>query len=104
MTRARRGGFAILQAQVWQKNAAPRVCFSLCAPARRQILDSLRNFVGIEVNKTFGAGKKQIIMQPQMRLCISDNLMIGIVTGVPLSRQNERFSTFFRLIYEPLHH
>lgn len=68
------------------------------------MISGTRNFVGIEVNKTFGPGERQIIMRPQMRLCISDNLMIGIVAGVPLSRQNERFSTFFRLIYEPPHH
>jgi hypothetical protein len=40
---------------------------------------------------------------PQMRVDISDNLLIGIVTGIPISKENERFSTFLRLIYEPKH-
>ncbi len=38
-----------------------------------------------------------------MRVGIADNLLVGIVTGVPISRESERFSTFLRLIYEPGH-
>jgi hypothetical protein len=34
---------------------------------------------------------------------MADNLMVGIVAGVPISRENQRFSTFIRLIYEPKH-
>jgi hypothetical protein len=41
-------------------------------------------------------------VRPQMRVGIADNLLIGIVAGIPVSRENERFSTFLRLIYEPL--
>lgn len=68
------------------------------------MISGTRNFIGLEANKSFGPRGAQIIVRPQMRLCISDNLMIGIVAGVPISRQNERFSTFFRIIYEPPHH
>jgi hypothetical protein len=28
---------------------------------------------------------------------------VGIVTGIPVNRENERFSSFLRLIYEPSH-
>jgi hypothetical protein len=38
-----------------------------------------------------------------MRVGIADNLLIGIVTGIPIKRENERLSTFLRLIYEPGH-
>ena len=42
-------------------------------------------------------------MRPQMRVGIVDNLMIGIVGGIPVSRENERLSSFLRLIWEPKH-
>jgi hypothetical protein len=63
-----------------------------------------RNFVGIEVNKNFSETGNDIILRPQMRVGITDNLMVGIVSGIPISTtNNERFSTFIRLIYEPGH-
>jgi hypothetical protein len=42
-------------------------------------------------------------IRPQMRLGIADNLLIGIVGGIPVSRENERLSSFVRLIWEPAH-
>ncbi|HCM76279.1 MAG TPA: phosphoribosylformylglycinamidine synthase, partial [Cytophagales bacterium] len=35
---------------------------------------------------------------------ISEDLMIGIVPGIPVSKEKERLSVFLRLIYEPGHH
>lgn len=60
-----------------------------------------RNFIGIEFNKTIENGDFRMTVRPQMRVGIADNFMIGIVTGVPISKENERFSSFLRLIYEP---
>jgi hypothetical protein len=62
-----------------------------------------RNFVGLEVNKFWGSADFDMTIRPQMRLAISEQLMMGIVTGIPIRRENERFSTFLRLIYEPKH-
>lgn len=62
-----------------------------------------RNFIGIELNKEFRSNDFDMVIRPQMRVGISDNLMIGIVTGIPIDRENQRFSTFLRLIYEPGH-
>ncbi len=59
-----------------------------------------RNFVGVEFNKTFDGQDFDMTMRPQMRLGIADNLMVGIVAGIPISRENERFSSFVRLIWE----
>lgn len=42
-------------------------------------------------------------IRPQMRLEITDNLLIGIVAGIPVSKENERLSSFARLIWEPAH-
>lgn len=59
------------------------------------------NFIGIELNKEIHNGAFDMVIRPQMRVGIIDNLLIGIVTGIPISKENERFSTFLRLIYEP---
>ncbi|WKN31849.1 phosphoribosylformylglycinamidine synthase [Porifericola rhodea] len=62
-----------------------------------------RNFIGIEFNKTFREHDFDMTIRPQMRLAIMDNLMIGIVGGIPIFRENERMSSFVRLIWEPGH-
>ncbi|PKQ46416.1 HAEPLYID family protein [Confluentibacter flavum] len=68
------------------------------------MIPGTRNFIGIEFNKTLDAGDFDMTMRPQMRVGIADNLLVGIVTGIPVARENERFSTFLRLIWEPAHH
>jgi hypothetical protein len=62
-----------------------------------------RNFVGVEVNKTWASADFDMTLRPQMRLQINDQLLIGIVTGVPVKRERERLSMFLRFIYEPRH-
>lgn len=65
------------------------------------MISGTRNFIGVEFNKDVGSGYFDMTIRPQMRIGVTDNLLIGIVTGIPVSRENERFSTFLRLIYEP---
>jgi hypothetical protein len=67
------------------------------------MITGTRNFIGVEFNKEFSKSDFDMTIRPQMRVGIADNLLIGIVTGIPISRENERFSTFLRLIYEPGH-
>jgi len=67
------------------------------------MITGTRNFVGIEFNKELSNHDFDMTIRPQMRVGIADNLLIGIVTGIPINRENERFSTFLRLIYEPGH-
>ena len=67
------------------------------------MISGTRNFIGIELNKTIDNRNFDMTMRPQMRLGIADNLLIGIVAGIPVSRENERFSSFVRLIWEPGH-
>lgn len=67
------------------------------------MISGTRNFIGIELNKGFTRKDFDMTIRPQMRLGISNNLMVGIVTGIPINRENQRFSTFFRMIYEPKH-
>lgn len=65
------------------------------------MIPGTRNFVGLEFNKEFRRGDFDMIIRPQMRVGLSHNLMVGIVTGVPIRREKQRFSSFLRLIYEP---
>lgn len=61
-----------------------------------------RNFVGVEFNKEIQeSGNFDMVIRPQMRLVIHESLMVGVVTGIPTYKQQERLSSFVRLIYEP---
>lgn len=67
------------------------------------MISGTRNFIGVEFNKSFAKNDFDMTIRPQMRLGIADHLMIGIVAGIPVSRENERLSSFARLIWEPGH-
>lgn len=67
------------------------------------MIPGTRNFIGVEFNKTIDGDDFDMTVRPQMRLGIADDLMVGIVAGVPVRRENERFSSFVRLIWEPGH-
>jgi hypothetical protein len=60
-----------------------------------------RNFIGLEVNKEIHKGKLEAVLRPQMRVGLAENLMVGIVTGIPVNRERESLSSFVRIIYEP---
>ncbi|HEY3402588.1 MAG TPA: HAEPLYID family protein [Ohtaekwangia sp.] len=72
-------------------------------PSFHYMISGTGSFIGVEFNQTVEDGDFDMIIRPQMRVEIADNLLIGIVTGIPISRENERLSTFLRLIYEPGH-
>lgn len=67
------------------------------------MIPGTRNFIGFEVNKEIKSGDFDMTLRPQMRVSVADNLIIGIVTGIPIQREMQRFSSFIRLIYEPGH-
>jgi len=67
------------------------------------MLPDSRNFIGIEINQSLGPDGFHTTLRPQMRLDIHEQLMLGLVVGIPLFREEERLSTFIRLIYEPQH-
>lgn len=67
------------------------------------MIPGTRNFVGVEFNKSFHHGDFDMTIRPQMRVGLADNLLVGIVTGIPINREDQRFSSFLRLIYEPGH-
>lgn len=64
------------------------------------MIPGTRNFMGVELNKEFHGHDFDMVIRPQLRLGIADNLLIGIVAGIPVGRENQRFSSFVRLIWE----
>lgn len=67
------------------------------------MIPGTRNFIGLESNKAWDKQDFNLVFRPQMRVSLADNMMVGIVGGIPVGRENQRLSTFMRLIYEPGH-
>lgn len=67
------------------------------------MISGTKNFIGVEVNQILLSNNLNTVIRPQMRLVITDNILIGIVAGIPIKKDNERLSTFVRLIWEPKH-
>jgi hypothetical protein len=67
------------------------------------MIPGTRNFIGIEFNKSYIPGDFDMVIRPQMRVSLAENFLVGIVTGIPVERENQRFSMFTRLIWEPGH-
>jgi hypothetical protein len=67
------------------------------------MISGTKNFFGIEINKDLSSDNIKMILRPQMRVSVADNLLVGIVTGIPVQKNNERLSSFVRVIYEPGH-
>lgn len=65
------------------------------------MISGTRNFIGVEVNNSWADKKVDTVVRPQMRVGVSPNFLIGILGGVPIHRDNQRFSMFMRLIWEP---
>jgi hypothetical protein len=68
------------------------------------MIPSTRNFIGIELISSFEHNDFDLTIRPEMRLGIAENILIGIVGGIPVQRENQRLSSFIRLIWEPIHH
>ncbi|MBL7963995.1 MAG: phosphoribosylformylglycinamidine synthase [Flavobacteriales bacterium] len=67
------------------------------------MITGTRNFVGIETNMAVEQGDFDMTLRPQMRVGIAENFLVGIVAGIPVARESERFSMFTRIIWEPAH-
>lgn len=67
------------------------------------MITGTRNFIGIEFNKEVKESDFDMTIRPQMRVGLTDNLLVGVVTGIPISRESQRLSMFLRIIYEPKH-
>ncbi|MGM0946253.1 MAG: HAEPLYID family protein [Bacteroidota bacterium] len=65
------------------------------------MISGTRNFIGLEVNQYLENGNLETTLRPQMRVGLAENLMIGIVSAIPLGQPNNGLGSFVRIIYEP---
>ncbi|MBN7811914.1 phosphoribosylformylglycinamidine synthase [Algoriphagus sp. H41] len=65
------------------------------------MVSGTRNFLGLEVNQEIHGGKSTTTLRPQMRVGLAHNLMIGIVSAIPVSQPDAGLGSFLRIIYEP---
>ena len=59
------------------------------------------NFVGVEVNDEFSSRTHEMVFRPQMKLILTPNLALGLVTGIPTNFQTDGMSFMARIIFEP---
>jgi hypothetical protein len=60
-----------------------------------------KNFVGLEINQHIGQSGVSLVLRPQVRVTLSKQVALGLVTGIPVLGKEEGMSMFCRLIYEP---
>ena len=65
------------------------------------VIPGTKNFIGLEIDKNISSKIFNMVLRPQMRVALKDNLILGMVVGIPTNRQREGFSGFTRLIWEP---
>lgn len=58
------------------------------------------HFIGLEINKEIDRGNFHITLRPQAKVKLNKALALGIVTGFPIHNKEEKFSSFFRVIWE----
>ena len=58
------------------------------------------HFIGIEFNKKIVDSEFRMTMRPQGKIQINEGLAIGLVAGFPITKSQQKFSSFFRVIYE----
>ena len=65
------------------------------------MITGTRNFIGIETNALIERGQWNAVVRPQMRVGLSEHLLVGLGVSIPIERQSERLGMFVRLIWEP---
>ena len=65
------------------------------------MISGTNNFIGLEVNMDADDENLDMTLRPQMRVEVSEQILIGLVSGVGVLGDDDGLSMFFRLIYEP---
>lgn len=66
------------------------------------VLPNSKNFIGIENNMDIDKDGFHYYLRPQLKLAIQHNLMIGLVTGIPLTNNEpNKLDVMTRIIWEP---
>lgn len=66
------------------------------------VLPNSKNFIGLENNMDIDREGFHYTLRPQVKLAIQHNLMIGLVTGIPITKHNgTNLDVMTRIIWEP---
>lgn len=65
------------------------------------MITGTRNFIGIETNALMIKGRWSAVVRPQMRVGLSEHMLVGLGVSLPVEREAERLGMFVRLIWEP---
>lgn len=65
------------------------------------VVPQTKHFIGIELNKEVNHGKFEMTIRPQVKIKLHQKLAIGFITGFSINSEQEQFSSFLRIIYEP---
>ena len=66
------------------------------------VLPNSKNFIGIENNMDIDKDGFHYYLRPQLKLALQHNLMVGLVTGVPLTKHEpSKLDVMTRIIWEP---
>jgi hypothetical protein len=64
------------------------------------MIPGTRNFLGIELNKEIEEGIFSMMVRPQIIVNLAENLNLGFTAGIPVNKEYQRMSTFFRVMYD----
>lgn len=68
--------------------------------ALHYVIPRYKAFLGVELYQYQNGPQREQTIRPQIRLALKSNVLIGLVSNIPL-RGSEGASSFIRLIYEP---
>jgi len=64
------------------------------------MIPGTRNFLGIEMNKEIEDGVLSMVLRPQIIIKLAEDINLGFTAGIPVNKESQRMSTFFRLMYD----
>jgi len=78
----------------------PERFYQLNASMHYELLSS-GNLLGVEVNQEYSGWRAETVVRPQIKLVLTPNLALGLVTGIPLNLKDNGISFLARVIFEP---
>lgn len=64
-------------------------------------LPGTKNFIGIELNKELTKEKLSMVVRPQVKMALSNQIALGLAIGIPAGHTQEKLDFLLRWIYEP---
>jgi hypothetical protein len=65
------------------------------------VLPGTKNFIGIELNKEITNEHVAMIIRPQVKMALSNQMALGLAIGIPACNTAEKLDFLLRWIYEP---